>query len=62
MASISESIIQGLMRPAFDVQPLVEPLGMLLGGAGAKRAKEERQTNLLSQALNAPDERFPASY
>jgi len=55
MASISESIIQGLMRPAFDVQPLVEPLGMLLGGAGAKRAREERQKSLMTQAIGAPD-------
>lgn len=55
MASISESIIQGLMRPAFDVQPLVEPLGMLLGGAQAQKAREERQKGLLSQAMGATD-------
>jgi len=53
MASISESIIQGLMRPAFDVQPLVEPLGMILGGAQAQRAREERQKGLFTQALGA---------
>lgn len=53
MASISESIIQGLMRPAFDVQPLVEPLGMLLGGAGAKRAKEERQMQAIQDLSSA---------
>jgi hypothetical protein len=53
MASISESIIQGLMRPAFDVQPLVEPLGMLLGGAGAKRAKEERQMQAIQSLSSA---------
>jgi len=55
MASISESIIQGLMRPAFDVQPLVEPLGMILGGAQAQKAREERQKGLMTQALGAPD-------
>jgi hypothetical protein len=53
MASISDSIIQGLMRPAFDVQPLVEPLGMLLGGAGAKRAKEERQMQAIQDLSSA---------
>lgn len=53
MASISESIIQGLMRPAFDVQPLVEPLGMLLGGAGAKRAREERQMQAIQDLSSA---------
>ena len=52
MASISESLIRGLLQPSFGVPSFQEPIGMLLGGSQAKKAEEERQTNLLSQALD----------
>ncbi len=55
MASISDTLIQGLLQPNFNLQTLQEPLGMLMGGARAQRAKEERQRNLLSQAMGATD-------
>ena len=55
MASISESLIQGLLQPSLNFQNLQEPLGMILGGAQAQKAREERQTNLMSQALGAND-------
>jgi hypothetical protein len=52
MASISDTLIQGLLQPSFGVPSFQEPIGMLLGGSQAKKAEEERQTNLLSQALD----------
>jgi hypothetical protein len=55
MASISESLIQGLLQPSLNFQNLQEPLGMILGGAQAQRAREERQKGLLSQAMGATD-------
>ena len=55
MASISEALIAGLMQPGFDLQSLSQPLGMLLGGAQAQKAKEERQKGLMTQAMGAPD-------
>jgi hypothetical protein len=55
MASISESLIQGLLQPSLNFQNLQEPLGMILGGAQAQKAREERQKGLLSQALGAQD-------
>lgn len=55
MASISESLIAGLMQPGFDLQSFSQPLGMLLGGAQAQKAREERQKGLLSQAMGATD-------
>lgn len=55
MASISESLIAGLMQPGFDLQSLSQPLGMLMGGAQAQKAREERQKSLLSQAMGATD-------
>jgi len=53
MASISESLIQGLLQPSLNFQNLQEPLGMLLGGAGAKRAKEERQMQAIQDLSSA---------
>jgi hypothetical protein len=55
MASISESLIQGLLQPSLNFQNLQEPLGMLLGGAQAQKAREERQKGLMTQALGAKD-------
>jgi hypothetical protein len=55
MASISESLIQGLLQPSLNFQNLQEPLGMILGGAQAQKAREERQKGLMTQALGAPD-------
>jgi hypothetical protein len=55
MASISESLIQGLLQPSLNFQNLQEPLGMILGGAQAQKAREERQKGLLSQAMGATD-------
>lgn len=55
MASISDTLIQGLLQPSFGVPSFQEPIGMLLGGSQAKKAEEERQTNLLSQAMGATD-------
>lgn len=53
MGTISESVLRGLMQPAFDVRQLQEPLGMLLGGAQAKRQENERVTNLMADAMGA---------
>ena len=55
MASISESLIQGLLQPSLNFQNLQEPLGMILGGAQAQGAREERQKGLMTQALGAKD-------
>lgn len=55
MASISETLIQGLLQPSLNFQNLQEPLGMILGGAQAQKAREERQKGLLSQAMGATD-------
>jgi hypothetical protein len=55
MASISESLIQGLLQPSLNFQNLQEPLGMILGGARAQRARDERQKGLMTQALGAQD-------
>ena len=55
MASISESLIQGLLQPSLNFQNLQEPLGMILGGAQAQKAREERQKGLMTQAMGATD-------
>ena len=53
MASISESLIQGLLQPSFGFQSFQEPLGMLLGGSQAKRAEEERQMQAIQSLSSA---------
>jgi hypothetical protein len=53
MASISESLIQGLLQPSLNFQNLQEPLGMLMGGARAQRAKEERQMQAIQSLSSA---------
>ena len=53
MASISESLIQGLLQPSLNFQNLQEPLGMLLGGSQAQRAREERQMQAIQDLSSA---------